>query len=186
MMTTDTYISSGFSVFQPPGLSFSVTDSSLTKYFPLAPLDVKNPIEFFVPSSVSDPFMDLNTSYLYTTFHVTLYDKKRGGARGLEEPDNVSIANNFLQSMFSSVDVYLQETLLDSSCNNNNAYRSYFHNLLNYSQQDKSTTLAEEGFYKDTQGKFDNVSGDNDGGKKRKALMINNNKVHTFPSLLKD
>ena len=173
-MKSDTYISSGFELFSAPGVNFSVTDSSLVNFFPLGPLDVSNPVEYFVNSSISDPYLDLSSSYLYVKFHVTINDKD--GERGLTEEDNVSIANNFLHSLFSSTDVYLQETLIDSNCNNNSNYRGYLHNLLNYSAQDKNTTLAEEGFYKDTQGKFDEFT-QNEGAKSRKKLLYDNQKV---------
>ena len=174
-MSGGTYIAGGLSVFSPPGSSLSLSDSSLVAHYPISTLDVSNPIEFYINSSISDPFIDLNASYMYLKFHVTVNDK--GMERGLVDDDNVGMCNNILQSIFGSVDFYLGETLLDSGTNNNNPYRGYFHNLLNFSQNDKLYTLPEEGFYKDTSKHFDTVAGDNKGGKSRKELLLNNNKV---------
>ena len=176
-MKSPSFISGGFSFFSPPGVSLSLTDSVLVPHFPISSIeDSSNPVEFVISSTVADPFIDFSNSYLYVKFHATITDKD--GERNIQDGDNISLVNNFFHSLTSGIDIFLQETLVDSQVNQNSAYRSYFQSLINYSEGDKEQTLTEEGFYKDTATHFDKMNGTNNTGfYKRKQLLLHGKKV---------
>lgn len=65
--------------------------------------------------------------------------------------------NLFLHSLFSQVDVSLNERLISSSTNTY-AYRALLETLLNYGDEAKKSQLTMSLFYKDTPGKMDTVN----------------------------
>lgn len=65
--------------------------------------------------------------------------------------------NLFLHSLFSQVDVSLNERLISSSTNTY-AYRAMLETLLNYGDEAKKSQLTMSLFYKDTPGKMDTVN----------------------------
>lgn len=65
--------------------------------------------------------------------------------------------NLFLHSLFSQVDVSLNERLISSSTNTY-AYRAMLETLLNYGDEAKKSQLTMSLFYRDTPGKMDTVN----------------------------
>ena len=65
--------------------------------------------------------------------------------------------NLFLHSLFSQVDVSLNERLISPSTNTY-PYRAMIETLLNYDEDAKSSQLSMALFYKDTPGKMDAVN----------------------------
>ena len=65
--------------------------------------------------------------------------------------------NLFLHSLFSQVDVSLNERLISPSTNTY-PYRAMLETLLNYGEDAKSSQLTMAMFYKDTPGKMDAVN----------------------------
>jgi hypothetical protein len=68
--------------------------------------------------------------------------------------------NNFLHSLFSQIDVFLNDKLVSTS-NNLYAYRAYLENLLNYGSDATDSQLSCALFYPDVAGKFDTNHLDN-------------------------
>lgn len=66
--------------------------------------------------------------------------------------------NNLLHSMFTQVDVYLNQKLV-SPPNNAYAYRSYIETLLNYGPAASGSHLTSSLWYLDTAGYMDSVDG---------------------------
>ena len=71
----------------------------------MASLDSGGPIEFLIPGS-GDDYLDLANTMLHVLVKVTRAD---GG--DLDLVDSVGPANNWLHSLFSQVDVYLNGKL---------------------------------------------------------------------------
>ena len=65
--------------------------------------------------------------------------------------------NLFLHSLFSQVDVSLNERLISPSTNTY-PYRAMLETLLNYGEEAKKSQLSMSLFYKDTPGKMDEVN----------------------------
>ncbi|KAG8235182.1 hypothetical protein J437_LFUL015488 [Ladona fulva] len=85
------------------------------------------------------------------------------------EEQKVGPVNNFLHSLFSQVDVYLNQKLI-SPPSNTYAYRSYIENLLSYGPAAKKSHLTMSLWYDDTAGLMDNLDHHNAGLAKRRSL----------------
>ena len=66
----------------------------------------------------------------------------------------VAPVNNRLHSLFSQVDVYINDTLVTPS-SNTNPFRAYVETLLSYDAEAKKTQLTSQLWYKDTAGHMD-------------------------------
>ena len=93
------------------------------------------PIEFLIPGS-GDDYLDLPNTMLHVQAKVT-----RADGADLDLADSVGPVNNWLHSLFSQVDVYLNGTLVTPSTNTY-AYRVYIETLLSYGTDDKVTQLT--------------------------------------------
>ena len=102
----------------------------------MASLNSGGPIEFLIPGS-GDDYLDLANTMLHVQVKVTR-------ANG-DDLDAVEPVNNWLQSLFSQVDLSLNGTLVTSSY----AYRAYIEALLSYGFDAKSTQLTNQLWYKD-------------------------------------
>ena len=106
----------------------SIVDSRIVEHQPMASLDSGGPIEFLIPGS-GDDYIDLANTMLHVQVKVT---RANGDDLLLALP--VGPVNNWLHSLFSQVDVYLNGTLVTPSTNTY-AYRAYIETLLSYDTQ---------------------------------------------------
>jgi hypothetical protein len=128
------------------------------------------PLEFII-NGRGDEFIDLSHTLLQVVVKVT---KDDGGE--LTEADNVAPVNNLLHSMFSQVDVYLNEKLI-SPPNNTHGYKSYIETMLNYGHDAKSSHLTTALWYRDTHSKFNDLSDANQGFTKRKQFASGSKQI---------
>ena len=104
-------------------------------------------------------------------------------ANGKEITDEEhSVVNLFSQSLFSQVDVECGGINLAFQ-DNLYHYKSYFETMLTYGFDSKYSHLTTSLFYKDTPGRFDNLSGENQGYLKRRQ-NVKNGKLFDFCSPL--
>ncbi|KAL9973271.1 hypothetical protein ACROYT_G019701 [Oculina patagonica] len=109
---------------------------------------LNGPIEFNVSGS-GEEYLDLAKTQLFVKAKIT---KANGTA--LDPNTKVGPVNLFLHSLFSQVDVALNERLISPSTNTY-PYRAMIETLLNYGEDAKSSQLSMAMFYKDTPGKMD-------------------------------
>ncbi len=108
--------------------------------------------------------MDLANSYLYIRAQILNDD----GAN-LPQEAKVGPVNLFLHSLFSQIDVSLNEKLI--SCSSPSyAYRAYLETLLSFGPAAKESQLTAALWYKDTAGQMDATTDDNEGLAARKNL----------------
>ena len=81
------------------------------------------PLEFTITGS-GDEYLDLSSAYLHLTASIS-----DGGVTTPTEGDKVAPVNNWVQSLFSQVDVFLNGKMVSSS-SNTYAYRAYIETLL--------------------------------------------------------
>ena len=117
---------------------------------PMSSLDSGGPIEFLIPGS-GDDYLDLANTMLHVQVKVT-----RANGDDLDLVDPVGPVNNWLHSLFSQVDVYLNGTLVTLSTNTY-AYRAYIATLLSYGPDAKDTQLTSQLWHKDTATRMDAV-----------------------------
>ena len=135
-------------LFTVPGTKTNQDSSLYVSYQPVNTLTDGSPIEFYINSSGLD-YQDLSRSYLYVKLKVTT----PAGAN-LAADASAALVNLPLHSLFSQIDVQLNDVIVSSS-HNLYPYKAYFETLLNYNTDAKKSHLTSEGWYFDQPGKFD-------------------------------
>lgn len=167
-----TTVKTELDLFAVPPTQNSVESGSIQCYRPVSALTDTSPIEFVIPPS-NEEYIDL----AHTAIHLVV--KINGQPR-----QNVAPVNNFLHSMFSQVDVFLnQRNICPPS--SHYSYRSYFESLLNYGIDAKNTHLQTSMWYKDTAGQMDRIVADeggnvNEGHLKRQALSADAKSIDLY------
>ena len=135
-------VKSELDLFTVPPTQNCIVASHVVEHQPTASLDSGGPIEFSIPGS-GDDYIDLAN----TTLHVQVKVTQPNGA-DLDAAAPVGPVNNWLHSLFSQVDVFLNGTLVTQSTNTY-PYRAFVETLLTYGVGAKSTQLTSQLWYKD-------------------------------------
>ena len=156
-------VKSELDLFSVPSTQTSIEHGCNVEYHPIAATLDSGPIEFNVPGSGSD-YLDLANTYLHLNVKIT---KSDGTAIG--NGVKVGPSNLLLHTLFSQVDVSLNDKLVSSS-SATYAYRALIETLLGYGTSAKLTQLTTAGFYKDTAGAMDDLDDANGGLVSRRSL----------------
>ena len=153
-------------LFAVPPTQTSIEDGRWVEHQPLTYLDSGGPIEFVIPGT-GDAYLDLANTYLLIRAKVV-----RGVGTDLAADTPVAPVNNWLHSLFSQVDVYLNDTLVTPS-SNTYPFRAYVDTVLSYGDEVKNTQLTSQLWYKDTTGHMDatNVDDGNTGLVERRRYI---------------
>lgn len=163
-------VKSELDLFLMPPTQTAIEKGQWSEYYPISSIRDGLPIEFNI-SGTSEEYFDLSATQLYVKVKV-LKDNVP-----LPENTKISTCNLFLHSLFSQVDIMLNDRTITSS-NNTYAYRSYIETLLNYGSDYKKSFLTSECFYKDTAGHLEeNDPTKNNEGLKKRSTMIEKGKV---------
>ena len=146
-------VKSELDLFAVPPTQTSIEDGRWVEHQPLTSLDSGGPIEFVIPGT-GDAYLDLANTYLLIRAKVV-----RGVGTDLAADTPVAPVNNWLHSLFSQVDVHLNDTLVTPS-SNTYPFRAYVDTVLSYGDEAKNTQLTSQ---PDTAGHMDatNVDGGN-------------------------
>lgn len=168
-------VKSELDIFAVPPTQTSVESGAIQCYRPVSALTGTSPIEFLVPGS-SEEYIDL----AHTTIHILV--RIIPGKLEKDEVANIAPVNNFLHSMFSQVDVYLnQKNVCPPSSHYN--YRAYIENLLNYGEDAKNSHLQTALWYKDTANYMDSLLEVNKGVTIRKKLCSDEKLIELYGNL---
>jgi len=144
-------------LFAMPPTMMTMQESQWVEFHPISSLTDSAPIEFEIKGQPED-YIDLNSSYLYLKVKVTKPD-----GTPLADDAVVAPVNNFMHSLFSDVDLYMNNKLVCSSVDTY-PYRAYLENLLTYGKEAKNTHLDACVVWKpDTADKFNEIDEDNVG-----------------------
>ena len=122
-------------LFSVPPSQTSLEEGSFTEYHPVSVLTSTGPIEFTISAENSN-YIDLANSFLYVRASVTT-----AAGAALEKNAEIAPECNFLHTLWTQVDVYLNGSLVTQS-NNNYPYRAYIENLLSFGQEAKNSQLS--------------------------------------------
>ena len=122
-------------LFSTPSTQTSISKGQWIEYHPLSNITETGPIEFNVSGS-GEEYLDLARTQLYVKAKIT---KANGTALDLNE--QVGPVNLFLHSLFSQVDVSLNERLISPSTDTY-PYCAMIETLLNYGDDAKSSQLT--------------------------------------------
>ena len=145
-------VHTGLDLFALPPTQTAVQDGLWVEYHPLATLAPGAPIEFAVSGATAD-YLDLSNTYLHVKAKVLRQD-------GTAPPADAVVApvNYWLHSLFSQVDVLLNDTLVTPS-ENTYPYRAYIESTLNYGREAKTTHLTTALYYQDTTSFLESLDG---------------------------
>ncbi|XP_054753804.1 uncharacterized protein F54H12.2-like [Lytechinus pictus] len=167
-------VKSELDLFSIPPTQTSIEQGQWIEYHPLAQFSDGGPIEFHISGSGSE-YLDLTQTQVYVKAKVVHQD-----GTNLVDGDQVGPVNLFLHSLFSQVDVSLNDRVITPSTPTY-PYRAMIESLLQYGSEAKETQLTSALFYKDTAGCMDNPNpldntGDaNQGLKKRHGYIRSSN-----------
>ena len=148
-------VKSELDLFAVPPTQTSIDEGQWIEHQPMTSLNSGGPIEFVVPGT-GDAYIDLVNTYLFVRAKII-----RGVGTNLADDTPVAPVNTWLHSLFSQVDVYLNDTLVTPS-SNTYPCRAYVETLLSYGAEAKKTQLTSQLWYKDTAGHMD-ATQENDG-----------------------
>jgi len=164
-------VKSELDLFNVPPTQTVIEKGQFVEFHPLSSVKDGGPIEFSISGS-GEEYVDLSASYLHAKVKVL----KSDGAV-LDNSDSIAPINLLLHSLFSQVDVSLNERNI-SSASNTYPYRAYIETLLNYGEDAKKSLLTCEGFFKDTDpGKIDSKATDADAGLVQRSKLIQGSQV---------
>ena len=138
-------VDTGLDLFSVPLTQTAVEEGAFVEFHPLATLSPAAPIEFYISGATTD-YLDLTNAHLHIRAKITKAD---GSA--LDAATDVAPTNYWLHSLFSQVDVSLNDTLVSPS-ENTYPYRAFFEATLNYGKDAKEGHLSSALFYGDTAG----------------------------------
>ncbi|XP_031352307.1 uncharacterized protein F54H12.2-like [Photinus pyralis] len=172
-------IKSELDLFALPATQTSIEGGEWIFYKPLSSLTDDAPIEFVVPGNGND-YLDLSHTMLYITAKIVKQDDSVLG-----DADIVAPVNNWLHSLYSQVEIYLNQKLVSPS-NNTYAYRAYIETVLNYGSEAKSTHLGCSLWHSDTAKQMDTLTADNKGFASRQAFTKLSNTVEMMGHIHSD
>lgn len=179
-------LKSELDLFAVPPTQSSVEDGSMHCYRPMASLSDTSPIEFVVTGH-GDEYIDLAHTALYILVKIIPGTKDIEAAASTstpkrQEPVAVGPINNWMHSIFSQVDIYLNQKCITPPSNHYN-YRAYIENLLNYGSDAKNSHLRTVLWEKDV-GDFDaTVLGVNTGFDRRSGSTKDSQIVELYGNL---
>ena len=128
-------VKSELDLFALPSTQTSIESGQWVHYKPVSSLSDDGPIEFLIPG-MGDEYIDLSQTMLHVKAKIQNHD-----STPLKASDTVATVNNWIYSLFSQLDIYLNQKLV-SPPNNTYAYRAYLETLLNYGPAAKNSHLT--------------------------------------------
>ena len=152
-------VHTGLDLFSLPPTQTSVKDGQWVEYHPLATLAPNAPIEFAISGATAD-YIDLKNSFLHVRANVL---RAADGTRPAADAAVFAPVNYWMHSLFSQVDVLLNDVLVTPS-ENTYPYRAYIESTLNYGREAKESHLGLALYYQDTAGQFNSLVPANNAG----------------------
>lgn len=140
---------SGLDLFSLPPTMTSVEGIYYDEQRSTSQLSGNAPIEFNIAAQNSLEYIDLKRSRLYVKARI-----KHANGDSLKPTEYVGPINNFLHSMFSQVDVTVQNKLITSTTTHY-PYKAMIQNMLSYGTDAKQSQLTTQLYLKDKTGHYD-------------------------------
>jgi hypothetical protein len=147
-----------------------VEDGVFIEHFPLATLAEGAPIEFTINGS-GEEYVDFHNTFLHVKVKVVRPD-------GANLPNDAEAApvNNLLHSLFSQVDISLNDVLI-TNASNCYPYRAYLETVLGCAKDVKEAQLNASLYYEDTPSHMEAVQADENTGYGRRKHLARNSRV---------
>ena len=129
----------------------AIEKSTTVEYQSLTALRQDVPIEFYVPATTED-YLDLLSSRLFIKCRIVKANGENCGVGDVAAP-----VNDLLNSLWSNVELYLNDRLISHS-NNMHGYLSMFSHLIHDSEESLESERTMRLIYKDTPGQMNSVN----------------------------
>lgn len=136
-------------LFDKPLINTGITSHKWIQQRPVSQISKSGGLEFSIPGT-SLSYVNLKCSFLQIQGKIV---KENGEAIG--DSEDVGFINLPLQSLWSQVDISLQQNVISSKVGTNYVYKAYIDALLNYSEDQKKAQLTSQLFVRDSAGNFD-------------------------------
>lgn len=160
----------------------AIESGSLQSYRPITSISNNGPIEFVVSGSSGDEYIDLARVNIHVQAKITVPRPAATASNANPAVPVVSCVNNWLHSMFSQVEVYLNQKCITPP-NNCYPYRAYLETLLNYSDESKRTKISTNLYSDDTPGHMDDITAANSGFTTRRSYTSEDKIVDLYGPL---
>lgn len=151
-----------------------VVEHGFVEYFYSKTLPRNGELEFVVEGN-SDHMIVPSKTYLKLEVELEgKWKQNMGDGTTMEKTAaeaTLSVVNNILQSCIESVDVYLSNQQI-AKTDKHYPYVSYLQTLFNYGEEAQETYFELSGWSKDTAGKMDDISNQNEGFQKRRGFFV--------------
>lgn len=170
-------------LFGVPPTQTAIESSQWVEYRPVTTLTDTGPIEFVITGS-GEEYVDLSESYIQITAKIVqpsgadLVQRLEDDGSIAGDNADVGPVNLWLHSLFSQVDVSLNDRLVTPSMNTY-PYRAYLETLLSYGPAAKESYLSAALWYKDTANHMDEGES-NEGFNKRQRRSLGSKQVTLF------
>ena len=144
-------VNSKLALFKPFPREMGIEAITWIEYRPTSQLTHRAPITFSIPPSPN--YIDLKQTRLHVKCRILQGDGSNLPPASVINPSaeaKVGPINNLLGSLWSQVDVSLQQQVITSSVGTNYPYKAYLDTLLNNGYEAKNNQLQAQLFYKDT------------------------------------
>ena len=137
-------------LFEKPSVNTGIIGYKWVQYRPISQISNSGLLQFTI-SGTSNHYVNLKNSYLQLKGYVT---NQKGDP--INATDEVAFENLPLQTLWSQLDVSLQQQVINSKVGTNYAYKAYLDVLLNHSLNEMENQLTSQLFYMDDAGFMDN------------------------------
>lgn len=144
-------------IFDRPAVNTGVSSYKWIQHRPISQISNTGLLEFTIPGT-SSSYINLQCSTLQIQGKIV---KENG--KDLDSTDKVGFVNLPLQSLWSQIDIELQQKLISSKVGTNYAYKAYLDTVLNSSSSQQMAQLTSQLFYKDSAGEMDSNGVGNSG-----------------------
>ncbi len=148
--------------YRPPVQNDIISAQEVT-HNPQTSIDTGDVIDFFL-SGKGEEYTDFANSYITVEGRIVKAD-----GTNIEANANVAVVNNTLHSLFSQIDVILNDVLITPS-NNLYPYKAYIESLLSYGCEAEYSFLSAAMFSKETAGEMDKITDANKSFINRKTI----------------
>ena len=138
-------------LFDTPPTQTAVEKSYDVEFLPTSALRHSGVVEFYMPASAED-YLDFKNSRLYIRAKIV-----RNDGTDVGEGERVAPVNNLLQTMWSNVELLVNERLVTHS-NNMHGYVSMLSHLMHDSDEMLTSERQMQMIYKDTAGSLDETN----------------------------
>ena len=146
-------VKSELDLFAVPPTQTSLVHGHYVEHRPMSSLMDGAPVEFCI-SEEGNYYIDLANSLLYVRASVVTSNGEE-----LAADAQVAPVNNWLHSLWSQVDLSLNNVLVMQS-SNTYPYRAHIETLLSFGPAAANSQLSASLWYKDTAGRFDSLEMD--------------------------